>query len=54
MGMYDDDRALYKEYIVKDLKKKIENGIHKIGNDGTRYYLLSREELEDIIELLER
>jgi len=39
--------------LVSELQKKIENNIYKIGNDGTRYYLLSRDELEEIIEELE-
>ncbi|MFD1450871.1 hypothetical protein [Oceanobacillus sojae] len=39
--------------LITQLQKKIENNIYKTGNDGTRYYLLSREELEEIIEELE-
>lgn len=41
------------EWLLKDLKDMIENKIHHSGNDGTRYYLLSRDELEEIIEALE-
>lgn len=39
--------------LITQLQKKIENNIYKRGNDGTRYYLLSRDELEEIIEELE-
>lgn len=53
MGMYDDDKAFRNSDKVEDLKKKIEQNIYKKGNDGTRYYLLTRDELEEIIDLLE-
>lgn len=43
-----------KENIIEELKDMIENKISKVGNDGTRYYTLSREEIEEIIEALER
>ena len=41
-----------KSPFVEYLEEKIENDIYKVGHDGTRYYLLSREELEEIIEKL--
>lgn len=39
--------------LIEELKDTIESKIYHIGNDGTRYYLLSRDELEEIIETLE-
>lgn len=35
------------------LKYMIEKQTYKVGNDGTRYYLLSREQMEEIIQELE-
>lgn len=31
--------------LIEELKDVIENKIYRTGNDGTRYYLLSRDEL---------
>ncbi len=42
-----------KKLLARVLEEMLEDGIHKIGNDGTRYYLLSREQLEEIIEFLD-
>lgn len=39
--------------LIEELKDAIESKIYRTGNDGTRYYLLSRDELEEIIEALE-
>ncbi|WP_285863723.1 hypothetical protein [Lederbergia lenta] len=39
--------------MIEQLKEMIENNIYKTRYDGTRYYLLSRDDLEEIIDLLE-
>lgn len=39
--------------LADDIRIMIKNNRYKIGSDGTRYYLLSQEELEDIVEALE-
>ncbi len=41
-----------KSPFVEYLEDKIEDDVYKVGNDGSRYYLLSRDELEEIIEKL--
>lgn len=38
--------------LIEALEDVIENGIYKRRSDGTRYYLLSREQIEEIIEAL--
>ncbi|MDU0069894.1 MULTISPECIES: hypothetical protein [Bacillus] len=41
--------------LIEELKWMIENKISQTSiTDGTRYYLLSRDQLEEIIEALKR
>jgi len=42
-----------KEELLKDLKTVIENRVYKRGHNGTRFYLLSLDELHEIISVLE-
>lgn len=39
--------------LVVDLKEMIENNISQRGTGGTRYYRISRDQLEEIIAALE-
>lgn len=41
-----------KEYLIKDLENKTKN-VFKTGADGTKYYLLSLDEIQEVLDVLE-